>query len=129
VTDDEIGTSAWPSAGVEPTDPEEPVAHDAQTLAQTLHELEQDGYTGEFRVLELGRLQCLTCRNEVAGDEVSMTSLCRLEGASDPADMLAVAALRCPRCGAAGAVVLNYGPDATLEESTLLLGLKDDRPA
>jgi hypothetical protein len=109
-------------------DPGGPVAQDAQTLADVLRELERDGFTGEFRVLELGRLQCLTCRNEVAGDEVSMSSLRRLEGASDPADMLAVAALTCPRCGASGTVVLNYGPDATLEESTLLLELKDDRP-
>jgi hypothetical protein len=106
---------------------DEPVAQDAQTLTQALHELEREGFTGEFRVLELGRLQCLTCRNEFAGAEASMKSLRRLEGASDPADMLAVAALECPRCGAAGTVVLNYGPDATLEESALLLELKDDR--
>jgi hypothetical protein len=107
----------------------QPVAQDAQTLTDALRELERGGFTGEFRVLEHGRLQCLTCRDEIAGDEVSMRSLRRLEGASDPADMLAVAALVCPRCGASGTLVLNYGPDASLEESTLLLELKDDRPA
>jgi hypothetical protein len=106
----------------------EPVAQDAQTLTRVLGELEKAGYTGEFRVLEHGRLQCLTCRNDLGGDEASMTSLRRLEGASDPADMLAVAALVCPRCGTAGTLVLNYGPDATIEESTLLLALKDERP-
>ena len=108
-------------------DPGAPVAQDAQTLADVLREFERAGFTGEYRVLEQGRLQCLTCRGEIAADEASMSSLRRLEGASDPADMLAVAALTCPRCEASGTVVLNYGPDATLEESTLLVELKDDR--
>jgi hypothetical protein len=105
----------------------EPVAQDAQTLAETLRALEMAGYTGQFRVLDRGRLQCLTCRRELEGGEVVIESLRRLEGASDPSDMLAVAALRCPRCGTAGTLVLNYGPDATLEESTLLLSLQDGR--
>jgi hypothetical protein len=105
----------------------EPVAQDAQTLVTVLRELERSGFRGEFRVLQRGRLQCLSCRDEIASDDIAMASLRRLEGASDPADMLAVAAITCPRCGTAGTVVLNYGPDATLEESTALLALQDDR--
>ena len=104
-----------------------PVAQDAQTLARALHEFEQAGFSSQYRVLEQRRVQCLTCRDELDGDEVSLESMHRLEGASDPADMLAVAAITCPHCAARGTLVLNYGPDATLEESTLLLTLKDDR--
>lgn len=111
-----------------PTGAAHPVAQDAQTLSRALRDFEQSGFTGEFRVLDQGRLQCLSCRDELDGREVAMESLRRLEGASDPADMLAVAAVTCPRCATRGTLVLNYGPDATLEESTLLLELKDDRP-
>jgi hypothetical protein len=104
------------------------VAQDAQTLTLLLREFERAGFTGQFRVLDQGRVQCLTCRDELEGHAVAMESLQRLEGASDPADMLAVAAIACPNCATRGTVVLNYGPDATLEESTLLLALKDERP-
>jgi hypothetical protein len=36
-----------------------------------------------------------------------------LEGASDPDDELAIAAIRCPQCQASGTLVLNYGPSAS----------------
>jgi hypothetical protein len=110
-----------------PSGASHPVAQDAQTLSRALRDFEQAGFTGEFRVLEQGRLQCLSCREELDGRAVAMESLRRLEGASDPADMLAVAAITCPRCTTRGTLVLNYGPDATLEESMLLLELRDDR--
>lgn len=105
-----------------------PVAQDAQTLTEAVAALEAAGYTGQFRVLELARLQCLTCRREFAGTRAAIESLRRLEGASDPDDMLAVIALRCPECGALGSLVIGYGPDASLEESQLLLELQDERP-
>lgn len=121
-----------PTGPEPPTDdvdgePAEPVAQDAETLTQALATFEARGFVGQFRVLEFGRVQCLTCRREFRGDEVAMEALSRLEGASDPADMLAVAALACSGCGVRGTLILNYGPDATLEESTLLLALNDDR--
>jgi hypothetical protein len=106
-----------------------PVAQDAQTLTDAVAALEAKGYTGQFRVLELARVQCLTCRREFAGTGAAIESLRRLEGASDPDDMLAVVALACPECGALGSLVLGYGPDASLEDSQLLLELQDERGA
>lgn len=47
----------------------------------------------------------------------------RLEGASDPADMVMVVALTCPACGARGAIALGYGPDASAEDSDLVVAL------
>jgi hypothetical protein len=44
----------------------------------------------------------------------------RLEGASDPADMLAVAAIACPACGTRGTLVLTYGPEATAGDDAVL---------
>ena len=105
----------------------EPVAQDAQTLTEAVAALEAAGYTGQFRVLEQARVQCLTCRQEFAAKRAAIESLRRLEGASDPDDMLAVVALECPECATRGSLVLGYGPDASIEESQLLLELQDDR--
>jgi hypothetical protein len=105
----------------------EPAAQDAQTLTAALHALEHAGYTGQFKVLEFARVQCLTCRDEFDGRDAAIESLRRLEGVSDPADMLAVVALTCPGCEAKGSLVLGYGPDASLEESQLLVALQDVR--
>ena len=60
---------------------------------------------------------------------VTMSSLRRLEGASDPDDMLAVVALACPACGTQGTVVLGFGPNATAEDSDVLKALRDERNA
>ena len=56
-----------------------------------------------------------------------MRSLRRLEGASDPDDMMAVVALECGVCGAAGTMVLGYGPSATAADSDVLRSLRDHR--
>jgi hypothetical protein len=102
-----------------------PTPQDAQTLSDVVAAFERNGYGGQFRVLDGGRLQCLTCRNEYASGDATMDDLRRLEGASDPADMLAVAALRCPVCGAHGTVVLNYGPEAPLDDADVLLSFDE----
>ncbi len=44
----------------------------------------------------------------------------RLEGASDPADMLMVLGGRCPYCGTLGTLTLNFGPTADGGEDRLL---------
>jgi hypothetical protein len=66
-------------------------------------------------------VECATCHartpaNHMVGDH----RLYRLEGASDPDDMVAVAALRCPSCGTRGTLVLKFGPEASAEEADVL---------
>jgi hypothetical protein len=102
-------------------------ARDAQTISEVLAAFEGDGYAGQFRVLERARLQCLTCRREVEAKRVALDRLQRLEGPTDPADMVAVAALTCPECDARGTVVINYGPESALEDSEVLIALEDER--
>lgn len=58
-----------------------------------------------------------------------MHSMRRLEGASDPDDMMAVAAVTCPVCRIDGVLVLSYGPAASAEHADVLLGLRDERGA
>jgi hypothetical protein len=103
----------------------EPVAQDAQTLTTVLRALEAQGYGGQFKVLEFGSVQCLTCRREYKVETATIDSIRRLEGVSDPSDMLAVAALTCPQCDALGTLVLSYGPDSSLEDAQVLASLPD----
>ena len=46
-----------------------------------------------------------------------------MEGASDPADMLAVAAVICPVCNTSGTLVLGYGPEADADDADVLASL------
>ena len=62
---------------------------------------------------------------ESAADAVAVERLSRTEGASDPADMVVVAAVRCPRCDARGTLALKYGPGASPEEAEILAHLDD----
>jgi hypothetical protein len=86
---------------------------DATTLRGVLAELEADGYRGGFMAREGGMLECLTCKARTPVAKVRAARISRLEGASDPDDMLAVVALVCPVCAAKGTIVLNYGPEAS----------------
>jgi hypothetical protein len=51
-----------------------------------------------------------------------------MEGASDPDEMTAIAALRCPVCAAGGTMVLTYGPEVTEVDSAVLQRLPEPPP-
>lgn len=95
-------------------------ASDGTTLVEVIRRLEEDGYTAQMAAEPGGMIRCFTCRHDSPADHVHLDALRRTEGASDPADMVAVAAVRCPNCGARGTVVLKYGPGATPEEAEVL---------
>ena len=99
-------------------DPE--YAAGASTLVEVIDLLEEQGFTGQFRPVDNGGLECLSCREVVCADDVAADELRRTEGASDPADMAAVAGVTCPHCGTKGTVALHYGPEATPEEVGVL---------
>lgn len=97
------------------------------SLLDTLRRYEQEGFTGQFAARPGGRLKCLSCQSEVDARSASLLALRRLEGASDPGDMMAVAALECPRCSAKGTLVAHFGADASREEALVLKALHDER--
>jgi hypothetical protein len=112
--------------------PDEPgIARGAQTLVEVLDELAGEGYGGEFRVTsdEPPRLECRQCGHVFAPESVHPQRLHRLEGASDPDEMLAVAALTCPRCGAKGALTLTYGATADAGSAAVLAAMPAPDPA
>lgn len=102
-------------------------ARDPASLTGIIAEFEQEGYDGQFAVRAGGELECLSCHSTQGATSYSMHALRRTEGASDPADMAAVVALTCPSCDHRGTVVAQYGPEAGLAESEVLLALRDRR--
>jgi hypothetical protein len=100
---------------------------DFTTIVELLKAFEDDGYTGNFGAREEAMVMCFACHQETPAREVRLEALRRTEGASDPDDMAAVAAVVCPHCGQKGTLVLHYGPSATSEEDEVLRDLEDDR--
>lgn len=101
---------------------------EGRTLRELLAELEAHGFTGQFAARPGATVECFACHHVAPAAEIELVALRRLEGASDPADMLAVLALVCPRYGCRGTAVLNYGPEASIEDAELLLAVEDRRP-
>lgn len=114
-------------ASVWPMDRKPNYASDATSVGESTKALEAEGFTGQFGSAEGGQVMCFTCRTASPAQDVHLEAMYRTEGASDPDDMTAVAALMCPACQAKGTVVLHYGPEATVEDSEVLRFLEDRR--
>ena len=97
------------------------------TITEVLEGYAQGGFASSFVVTDEAALDCVECGHVSTADKVRMSSLRRLEGESDPADMVAVVALTCPSCGARGTVVLGFGPMATEQDAYVIQGLRDHR--
>lgn len=108
-------------APLAPTDP--------TTLTEVLADYADAGFTGEFDVTDDALVRCLSCMNELDPNRLDVLSLRRLEGASDPADMLSVITMICLSCGEKGVLVSNYGPEATPQQATVVQALRDQRGA
>ena len=100
---------------------------DEATITAILEAYAQGGFDSSFGVTDDSEVECHECSTISPASTVSMSSLRRLEGASDPDDMVAVVAITCPACGTRGTAVLGFGPMATLQDSEVLMGLRDDR--
>ncbi len=98
-----------------------------RTILDVLSELEAMGFTGQFAPRAGAQVECLECHRLSPADHTVLRHLRRLEGASDPADMLAVVGLACPHCGHRGTAVLGYGPEASPIDAEVLASLEDAR--
>jgi hypothetical protein len=96
---------------------------DDSTLAEILAAFEVEGYRGQMASRPGGHVLCVSCHMESDASEMEVDALRRAEGVSDPADMLAVAALICPVCHTQGTLVVGYGPEAGLDDSDVLARL------
>src|SRR2546430_5500816 len=98
-----------------------------ETILDVLGELESLGFTGQFMPRQGGQVECLTCHRLSPADETVFRQLRRLEGASDPDDMLAVVGLACPHCSAQGTAVVRFRPPAGAGATEGLERLEDAR--
>ena len=113
------------SAGHPPGETEQPaqeagVARDATSLTALLEGMRVGGFTGDLASGADGRILCRTCGHASDARDYPVHELRRLEGASDPDEMLAVVASTCPACGAQATLVLTFGPMATDEDMAVL---------
>jgi hypothetical protein len=111
---------------MEPANSLEGVARDARTLTEVIAELEELGYRGQFIARDGGVVECTWCRSQIAAADFRSRTLRRLEGASDPDEMMVVVGVECPVCNRAGTLVLGYGPEASSTDADVLAHLDDD---
>ena len=104
------------------------VARGAATIMEISAAFEDEGFRGQFGSGERGEVECFTCKRRSPAESMAVEHLRRLEGASDPSDMLAIVALTCPHCATPGTLILNYGPVATVEDDTILRRLEQSPP-
>src|SRR4051794_35875903 len=98
--------------------------NDNTSLLAVLDDLKTAGFDVDFRpVGDEGFVRCPACGEASPVNTFRDVVERRLEGASDPADMVLVVAGHCPKCGAGGAVVLGYGPDASESDAAVVVRL------
>lgn len=97
---------------------------DNTSVTAVLARLSDDGFTASFRPGDHpASLRCDQCARDTDVGEFAELIEHRLEGASDPDDMVLVVAARCPNCSALGKVVLGYGPSSSDVDSDLVAAL------
>jgi hypothetical protein len=99
------------------------VARDATSINEVVDAFEAHGFGGHFAARDGGTIECFECHRRFDAAECVVHDFRRLEGASDPDDELAIAALECPHCGARGTLVLTYGPMASDNDAQVLTRL------
>jgi hypothetical protein len=101
-------------------------AQGATQLTDVLAEADAQGFTREFDVAgDAGALRCPQCSTLSEAGEFDRSWSRRLEGASDPADMLHVSAITCPACGARGVFISPFGPAASASQAAVLRALPE----
>ncbi len=103
------------------------VPSDHTTLSSILEDYANAGFDGQFEAASESAITCVKCDRDSPPSEFAMAGLRRLEGASDPDDMLSVVAVCCPQCGAQGTLVLGFGPNASAADAAISKQLRDER--
>jgi len=101
------------------------VPSDNDTLQHVLAELADDGWDSDIEAQEGGPVRFRACGHTTSAAELEVAVLRRMEGASDPDDMLAVVAASCPHCGTRGVLVAHYGPTADPGDADVLAALPE----
>ena len=92
---------------------------DNTTLLAVLAGFESRGFTGHLTVTADGLVRCDACEIESDPSAFAIEASRRLEGASDPDDMMTASAAACPACGVKGTIVVAFGPIASAADQTV----------
>lgn len=97
---------------------------------QILAQLAIEGFATDLHPAgEGGVLRCSACGSVSEADQFPVASEHRVEGASDPDDLVLIVAATCPVCASGGVVVLGYGPEASSADSDVVASLRtSNRP-
>lgn len=87
--------------------------------------LAEQGWSAQATPLEGGLVRNEDDGSTVPAPELTVDSIHRVEGASDPGDMAFVAGVTFPGGGGKATLVVKYGPDATAADADVLLALPD----
>jgi len=104
-------------------DPGDADATEPVSVSSILRTLAEEGYDTQFVPHPKSTLHCGACDTASPAGRFRTEEERRLEGASDPDDMVLVVAAACPACGARGSVVLSYGPQSSPEDADVLAAL------
>lgn len=85
------------------------------------------GYEVSFRPGSTdASLYCAACDSTSPMERFTDVWATRLEGQSDPDDMVLVVAAQCPVCANGGAVVLGFGPAGSDVDAAIVAHVPDD---
>jgi hypothetical protein len=113
------GNTARPA----PQDVESSTPRGSESLLDVLSDSADAGFDAQLIARQGGLVECVGCGVSSPASAFEIGGYRRLEGASDPADMLIVVLLGCPACGRRGTLVLGYGPNATEQDVSVTSGL------
>jgi hypothetical protein len=104
--------------------PPDGLSVDRSTASGVLRSFAEAGIAEQFRPGDdPGTLRCSACETTSEAAWFDVIEERRLEGTSDPDDMVLIVAASCPACGAKGAVVLGYGPESSAEDADVVASL------
>jgi len=92
-------------------------------LLAVLAGFEANGFVEQFIVLDEGSIRCQGGDHRFSADDAIVDGERRLEGVSDPADMMIVVGLTCSVYRRKGTLVVHYGPAASAAEADALVAL------
>jgi hypothetical protein len=100
------------------------VPSDGATLTEVVNSSERDGFVHQFSPMAGASVECSNCSRTFDAVELDVSLFRRLEGASDPDDMISFVAARCPHCAGLGTLVLGYGVNATEEDADVARAIR-----
>ena len=92
-------------------------------MTEVLNGMRELGFGTSFATQDGAQLRCEHCDVVSPAAAFVVEDTRRLEGASDPDDLVTVVAAFCPSCGTGGSLVLGYGVNATSGDAEVAASL------